>query len=169
MPVPQLGRRLHGRTQNGAARGRFRKSGTFHTVMPSRRAPQQRFPIGESPSAQHRYPTIPPRADHHPSTSPRTGWSPRSHPAYLLALYPFHTASLRVLCWRDSDLPTPGKSWKFRFGFVSRSDSSDPAAEPTALGWERHSTTNKLSARMANPAPGPDEVSPTPLIRSCAS
>jgi ubiquitin-like modifier-activating enzyme ATG7 len=89
-----------------------------------------------------------------PSASPENpGWPLRNLLAYLLALYPSHTASLRVLCWRDGDLPTPSRSWKSRFGVVSHPGSGDPTAKPTALGWERHPTTNKLSARMADLAP----------------
>ncbi|KAG6381874.1 hypothetical protein JVT61DRAFT_488 [Boletus reticuloceps] len=89
-----------------------------------------------------------------PSASPdNPGWPLRNLLAYLLALYPSHTTFLRVLCWRDSEIPSPGKSWKSRFGVVSHPDGNDATSKPTALGWERHPTTNKLSARMADLAP----------------
>jgi ubiquitin-like modifier-activating enzyme ATG7 len=98
------------------------------------------------------------------SASPdNPGWPRRNLLAYLLALHLPHTVSLRVLCWRDGDLPTPGRSWKSRFGVVSHPGSGDPTAKPTALGWERHPTTNKLSARMADLAPMMD---PTRYYRS---
>ncbi|KAG9311965.1 hypothetical protein JVU11DRAFT_7235 [Chiua virens] len=88
-----------------------------------------------------------------PSGSPdNPGWPLRNLLAYLHALYPSHT-SLRVLCWRDSDLPQPKKSWKSRLGMVLHAPHSEPATKPAALGWERHPTTNKLSARMADLAP----------------
>ncbi|KAF8548892.1 E1-like protein-activating [Imleria badia] len=89
-----------------------------------------------------------------PSAAPdNPGWPLRNLLAYLLALYPSHAASLPVLCWRDGEMPAPGKAWKSRFGVVSHPGSSDPTAKPTSLGWERHPTTNKLSARMADLAP----------------
>ncbi|KAH0831017.1 hypothetical protein J3R83DRAFT_13502 [Lanmaoa asiatica] len=89
-----------------------------------------------------------------PSASPENpGWPLRNLLAYLYAIYPSHTTSLPVLCWRDSDLPAPGKSFKSRFGVVSHAGSGDTITKPTALGWERHPTTNKLSARMADLAP----------------
>ncbi|KAN0074509.1 hypothetical protein V8E55_011921 [Tylopilus felleus] len=81
------------------------------------------------------------------------GWPLRNLLAYLHALYPSHTASLRVLCWRDNDIPSPDKSWRSRFGIVTQAGRSDPTTKPAALGWERHPTTNKLSARMADLAP----------------
>ncbi|KAH7883150.1 hypothetical protein F5I97DRAFT_1902440 [Phlebopus sp. FC_14] len=80
------------------------------------------------------------------------GWPLRNFLAYLHALYPARTSSLKVVCWRDSELPIAGRQWKSRFGVVS-SNPPTPTAKPTAIGWERHPTTNKLSARMADLAP----------------
>ncbi|KAF9240392.1 hypothetical protein BU15DRAFT_73985 [Melanogaster broomeanus] len=88
-----------------------------------------------------------------PSVSPENpGWPLRNLLAYLHALYPAQASSLSVICWRDSELPTPGRSWKSRFGIVTIA-GGDPNLKPTAVGWERHPTTNKLSARMADLAP----------------
>ncbi|KIJ65777.1 hypothetical protein HYDPIDRAFT_27010 [Hydnomerulius pinastri MD-312] len=88
-----------------------------------------------------------------PSASPENpGWPLRNLLAYLHALYPTQTSSVRVICWRDSELPASGRPWKSRYGIVS-SAGGDPTAKPTAVGWERHPTTNKLSARMADLAP----------------
>ncbi|KAG1716197.1 hypothetical protein ID866_937 [Astraeus odoratus] len=88
-----------------------------------------------------------------PSASPdHPGWPLRNLLAYLRTLYPSHTVSLRVLCWRDSELPSADRPWKSRYGVVT-GGSGDPNVKPTAVGWERHPTTNKLSARMADLAP----------------
>ncbi|KIJ16262.1 hypothetical protein PAXINDRAFT_168437 [Paxillus involutus ATCC 200175] len=88
-----------------------------------------------------------------PSASPENpGWPLRNLLAYLHALYPTQTSSLSVICWRDSEIPTPGRAWKSRFGIVTN-PGGNPNVKPTAVGWERHPTTNKLSARIADLAP----------------
>ncbi|KIK81706.1 hypothetical protein PAXRUDRAFT_832674 [Paxillus rubicundulus Ve08.2h10] len=88
-----------------------------------------------------------------PSASPENpGWPLRNLLAYLHALYSTQTSSLNVICWRDSEIPTHGRAWKSRFGVVT-SAGGKPNVKPTAVGWERHPTTNKLSARMADLAP----------------
>lgn len=105
-----------------------------------------------------------------PSASPENpGWPLRNLLAYLLALYPSHTTSLSILCWRDSELPIADKSWRSRFGVVSHPSGGEPATKPAALGWERHPTTNKLSARMADLAPmmDPTRYTHRPWCASC--
>jgi ubiquitin-like modifier-activating enzyme ATG7 len=93
-----------------------------------------------------------------PSAAPENpSWPLRNLLAYLLALCPSHTACLPVLCWRDGEMPAPGKAWKSRFCVVSHPGSTDPTAKPTVLGWERHPTTYK-SARMADLAPMMDPI-----------
>ncbi|KAF8839254.1 E1-like protein-activating [Paxillus ammoniavirescens] len=88
-----------------------------------------------------------------PSASPENpGWPLRNLLAYLHALYPTQTSSLAVICWRDSEIPTLGRAWKSRFGIVTNA-GGNPNVKPTAVGWERHPTTNKLSARIADLAP----------------
>ncbi|KAH7907877.1 hypothetical protein BJ138DRAFT_1158950 [Hygrophoropsis aurantiaca] len=80
------------------------------------------------------------------------GWPLRNLLAFLRVHFPAQSSSFRVLCWRDSEIPSAGKAWKSRFGVIS-SGESDTATKPSAVGWERHPTTNKLSARMADLAP----------------
>ncbi|KAL4079347.1 hypothetical protein J3A83DRAFT_4086462 [Scleroderma citrinum] len=87
-----------------------------------------------------------------PSAAPdNPGWPLRNLLTYLQTLYPSRTSSTRVLCWRDIELPTAGRSWKSRIGVVT--GGGDPSVKPSAVGWERHPTTNKLSARVADLAP----------------
>lgn len=88
-----------------------------------------------------------------PSALPENpGWPLRNLLTFLRAVYPSQTSSVRVLCWRDSEKPNPGKPWRSRFGVVSVGEG-DPTTKPSAIGWERHPTTNKLSARVADLAP----------------
>ncbi|KAI6028233.1 hypothetical protein EDC04DRAFT_2869118 [Pisolithus marmoratus] len=88
-----------------------------------------------------------------PSASPdNPGWPLRNLLMYLQTLYPSKVSSVRVLCWRDSEPPVSGRQWKSRFGVVSGA-SGHQNVKPTAVGWERHPTTNKLTARMADLAP----------------
>jgi ubiquitin-like modifier-activating enzyme ATG7 len=79
--------------------------------------------------------------------------------AYLRALYPTTTSTLRILCWRDSEaLLGHEKSWKSRFGTIYIDATSTPAAagavatRPSAVGWEKN-VQGKLGARMADLAP----------------
>ncbi|KAG2153424.1 hypothetical protein DEU56DRAFT_868769 [Suillus clintonianus] len=88
-----------------------------------------------------------------PSALPENpGWPLRNLLTFLRAVYPSQTSSVRVICWRDSEKPIAGKSWKSRFGVVSVGEG-DPTTKPSAIGWERHPTTNKLSPRVADLAP----------------
>ncbi|KAG2347636.1 E1-like protein-activating [Suillus weaverae] len=88
-----------------------------------------------------------------PSALPENpGWPLRNLLTFLRAVYPSQTSSVRVLCWRDSEKPITGKPWRSRFGVVSVGEG-DPTTKPSAIGWERHPTTNKLSARVADLAP----------------
>ncbi|KAG1871833.1 hypothetical protein DFJ58DRAFT_762532 [Suillus subalutaceus] len=89
----------------------------------------------------------------YPSALPENpGWPLRNLLTFLRAVYPSQTSSVRVLCWRDSEKPITGKPWRSRFGVVSVGEG-DPTTKPSAIGWERHPTTNKLSARVADLAP----------------
>lgn len=85
-----------------------------------------------------------------PSANPQNpGWPLRNLLAYLRALYPTKTSSIRVLCWRDSELPS--SEWKSRFGVVQI--AGDPIeGRPTAVGWEKN-TQGKLGPRVADLAP----------------
>ncbi|OAX41208.1 E1-like protein-activating [Rhizopogon vinicolor AM-OR11-026] len=88
-----------------------------------------------------------------PSALPENpGWPLRNLLTYLRVVYPSQTSSIRVLCWRDSEKPIAGNPWKSRFGVVTIREG-DPTAKPSAIGWERLPTTNKLSARVADLAP----------------
>ncbi|KAI6007793.1 hypothetical protein F5J12DRAFT_830735 [Pisolithus orientalis] len=79
-----------------------------------------------------------------PSASPdNPGWPLRNLLTYLQTLYPSKT---------DGELPVAGRAWKSRFGVVA-SGGDRQSVKPTAVGWERHPTTNKLTARMADLAP----------------
>ena len=85
-----------------------------------------------------------------PSANPQNpGWPLRNLLAYLRALYPTKASSIRVLCWRDSELPS--SEWKSRFGVVQI--AGDPIeGRPTAVGWEKN-TQGKLGPRVADLAP----------------
>lgn len=72
--------------------------------------------------------------------------------AYLRALHPQSTSTLRILCWRDLELPL-NANWKSRFGVLTVPPSDgDPAARPSAVGWEKN-PQGKLGARLADLAP----------------
>lgn len=88
-----------------------------------------------------------------PSALPTNpGWPLRNLLAYLHVLYPKAT-TLRVLCWRDGEVPTAGHSWKSRFGVVSLLPAAETStARPTAVGWEKN-PQGKLGARAADLAP----------------
>ncbi|ESK86882.1 hypothetical protein Moror_3433 [Moniliophthora roreri MCA 2997] len=83
------------------------------------------------------------------------GWPLRNLLAYLRALYPGEeTRTLKVLCWRDAELPRSEGEWKSRYGVVSL-----PAGErevkdgrPDAVGWERN-PQGKLGPRVVDLAP----------------
>ncbi|KAJ6487940.1 hypothetical protein C8R45DRAFT_261874 [Mycena sanguinolenta] len=88
-----------------------------------------------------------------PSASPTSpGWPLRNLLAYLNALYPVTTSSLRILCWRDSEVPASA-SWKSRFGVVHAAPpTGEPQAKPSAVGWEK-TPQSKLAPRVADLAP----------------
>ncbi|KAG6908597.1 hypothetical protein DXG01_004000 [Tephrocybe rancida] len=87
-----------------------------------------------------------------PSAHPTNpGWPLRNLLAYLRALYPEETSSVRVLCWRDTDLPS--SLWKSRFGVVEVSGAAPSNTErPSAVGWEKN-PQGKLGPRVADLAP----------------
>ncbi|KAJ7927610.1 hypothetical protein B0H13DRAFT_1971142 [Mycena leptocephala] len=87
-----------------------------------------------------------------PSASPTSpGWPLRNLLAYLHALYPATTTSLRILCWRDVEVPATPTGWKSRVGVVH---AAPPAggARPSAVGWEK-TPQGKLAPRVADLAP----------------
>ncbi|KAL5520951.1 ATG7 [Sanghuangporus sanghuang] len=80
------------------------------------------------------------------------GWPLRNVLAYLRSRYLTKgPASVRVLCWRDTEQPRDGVSWKSRFGVVKCPASESPG-KPSAVGWEKN-TSGKLGARLADLAP----------------
>ncbi|KAF8154668.1 hypothetical protein B0H34DRAFT_783781 [Crassisporium funariophilum] len=95
-----------------------------------------------------------------PSADPSNpGWPLRNLLAYLRALYPSTTSTLRILRWRDLDLPTSSTdmTWKSQFGILKVVPSGDVAAatleaRPSAVGWEKN-PQGKLGPRVADLAP----------------
>ena len=94
-----------------------------------------------------------------PSPEPdNPGWPLRNLLTYLRVrgfIPVSDVARVRVLCWRDSELPVAGKPWKSRFGVVETPiDNSLPAAgdRPSAVGWEKN-PQGKLGPRLADLAP----------------
>ncbi|KAI0052733.1 E1-like protein-activating [Auriscalpium vulgare] len=85
-----------------------------------------------------------------PSPDPSTpGWPLRNLLAYLRAVYPSSTNSVRVLCWRDTEVAHEGGLWKSRFGVLTAGPSE---GKPNAVGWEKN-PQGKLGARIADLAP----------------
>ncbi|KIK68841.1 hypothetical protein GYMLUDRAFT_34831 [Collybiopsis luxurians FD-317 M1] len=95
-----------------------------------------------------------------PSAQPQNpGWPLRNLLAYLKALHPQSTSKLRILCWRDADLPR-GEGWKSRVGTIfigPQGTTTGAATRPTAVGWEKN-VQGKLAPRMADLAPMMDPV-----------
>jgi ubiquitin-like modifier-activating enzyme ATG7 len=92
-----------------------------------------------------------------PSASPDSpGWPLRNVLAYLKALYPAKAHQVRVLCWRDAEIPAgEHASWKSTLGILSSvpsAESSDVTTRPSGVGWEK-SNQGKLAPRMADLAP----------------
>lgn len=90
-----------------------------------------------------------------PSAAPTNpGWPLRNLLTYLHALYPNDSSAIRVLAWRDSEVPSSPSEWKSRFVTVSLQPEAgaDATAKPSAVGWEKN-VNGKLGARMADLAP----------------
>ncbi|RDB29505.1 Ubiquitin-like modifier-activating enzyme ATG7 [Hypsizygus marmoreus] len=87
-----------------------------------------------------------------PSANPTNpGWPLRNLLAYLRALYPETTSTVRVLCWRDAELHQ--STWKSRFGVLEAGGvSSNGGGRPSAVGWEKN-PQGKLGPRVADLAP----------------
>ncbi|KAF8636201.1 hypothetical protein AX17_003689 [Amanita inopinata Kibby_2008] len=103
-----------------------------------------------------------------PSANPTNpGWPLRNILAYLRTLHPSTTSTVRVLCWRDAEIPS--LQWKSRFGVIhinmgADSNNSvnntrtqvdtpnDALPRPSAVGWEKN-PQGKLGPRMADLAP----------------
>ncbi|KAH6901750.1 autophagy protein 7 [Coprinopsis sp. MPI-PUGE-AT-0042] len=82
-----------------------------------------------------------------PSADPSNpGWPLRNLLAYLRAVYPSSSSSLKVLRWRDTT--------HVKIGTVSLASATaeDGNARPGAVGWERN-PAGKLGARVADLAP----------------
>ncbi|KAJ7512741.1 hypothetical protein B0H11DRAFT_1947177 [Mycena galericulata] len=96
-----------------------------------------------------------------PSANPTNpGWPLRNLLAYLHALYPTTTTQLRVLCWRDSEVPSTSTGWKSRVGALHcelPQEAAIGAVRPSAVGWEKN-PQGKLAPRMADLAPMMDPV-----------
>jgi ubiquitin-like modifier-activating enzyme ATG7 len=80
------------------------------------------------------------------------GWPLRNLLAYLHALYPSKTASVRVLRWRD-EVPAAHHAWKSRFGVLKIGPvQAVGLSRPNAVGWEKN-VQGKLGPRLADLAP----------------
>ncbi|KIM80534.1 hypothetical protein PILCRDRAFT_789269 [Piloderma croceum F 1598] len=88
-----------------------------------------------------------------PSALPdNPGWPLRNLLAYFRALHSSST-QLRILCWRDAELPSSTGTWKSRFGVLSAGAAGvDPTTKPSAVGWEKN-VQGKLGPRVADLAP----------------
>jgi ubiquitin-like modifier-activating enzyme ATG7 len=71
------------------------------------------------------------------------GWPLRNLLAYLRAVHPEATQTVRVLCWR-------GDAASSRFGVLRGGPIG--ADKPSAVGWEKN-VQGKLGARVADLAP----------------
>jgi ubiquitin-like modifier-activating enzyme ATG7 len=95
-----------------------------------------------------------------PSASPTNpGWPLRNLLAYLRALYPTTTNELRILCWRDTEVPSAPTGWKSRVGTLhcETPAAASATARPSAVGWEK-TPQGKLAPRVADLAPMMDPV-----------
>jgi ubiquitin-like modifier-activating enzyme ATG7 len=71
------------------------------------------------------------------------GWPLRNLLAYLRAVHPEATQTVRVLCWR-------GDASSSRFGVLRGGPTS--VEKPSAVGWEKN-VQGKLGPRVADLAP----------------
>ncbi|KAJ3984434.1 hypothetical protein F5890DRAFT_1517061 [Lentinula detonsa] len=99
-----------------------------------------------------------------PSAQPQNpGWPLRNLLAYFRALYPQSTSKLRIICWRDAEVPRGEEGWKSRVGTIFlgpdgvSADGSNVTTRPNAVGWEKN-VQGKLGPRMADLAPMMDPV-----------
>ncbi|KAJ3767732.1 hypothetical protein FB446DRAFT_651684 [Lentinula raphanica] len=99
-----------------------------------------------------------------PSAQPQNpGWPLRNLLAYFRALYSQSTSQLRILCWRDAEIPRGEEEWKSRVGTVFLGPDGAPIIDsnvttrPNAVGWEKN-VQGKLGPRMADLAPMMDPV-----------
>ncbi|EJD01962.1 ubiquitin-like conjugating enzyme [Fomitiporia mediterranea MF3/22] len=88
-----------------------------------------------------------------PSASPEhPGWPLRNVLAHLRERFLTKgAATVRVLCWRDTEKPRDGVPSRSRFGVVE-CPASESTERPSAVGWEKN-TSGKLGARLADLAP----------------
>ncbi|KAH9480647.1 Ubiquitin-like modifier-activating enzyme ATG7 [Psilocybe cubensis] len=93
-----------------------------------------------------------------PSSDPHNpGWPLRNLLAYLRALYPEATSTIRILRWRDTEIPSPNSTWKSQIGLLTVEGAESKAAtettlRPSAVGWEKN-PQGKLGPRVADLAP----------------
>ncbi|KAF9059765.1 hypothetical protein BDP27DRAFT_1430889 [Rhodocollybia butyracea] len=99
-----------------------------------------------------------------PSAQPQNpGWPLRNLLAYLRSLYSQSMPKLRIISWRDAEVPRGEDGWKSRLGTVFvgpdgiSNNDNDSGARPNAVGWEKN-VQGKLGPRMADLAPMMDPV-----------
>jgi ubiquitin-like modifier-activating enzyme ATG7 len=81
------------------------------------------------------------------------GWPLRNLLAYLRVVHPNTGSAVRILSWRDSEIPSSTGWWKSRFGVLSAAASAEgPQEKPSAVGWEKN-VQGKLGPRVADLAP----------------